>query len=105
MEILIAIFVLIAAFVVLGYPLYAARPRAWSSPSSGLGDLFAQRDGIYATLRDLDQDYQLGKLDDADYKTRRERQLARAAVVLKELDAWRERSSSGSHRSRLPPGC
>ena len=92
MEILVALVILLLAFVVMGYPLYAARPRAWASPSSGLGDLIAQRDGIYATLRDLDLDYQLGKLDDADYRERREKHLARAAGVLKRLDVWRDQS-------------
>ncbi|MGE5139223.1 MAG: zinc ribbon domain-containing protein [Rudaea sp.] len=101
MEILVALVVLVLAFAFLGYPLYAARPRAWASPSSGLADLIAQRDGIYATLRDLDLDYQLGKLDDGDYRERREKQVARAAGVLKQLDAWRDQSPNAAGDEEL----
>ncbi len=95
-EILVAIVLLAAVFAVLAYPLYQSRPQLEFANAGTLNDLLAQRDGVYATLRDLDLDYQLGKLDAADYQARRERYLARASVLLQQLDALR--GADAAHR-------
>lgn len=87
MDIFIGVLLLAAALFVLAYPLYRTGGRALSPSGSPSGDLLAQRDGLYATLRDLDLDFELGKLDAADYRERRERYLTRASVVLQELDS------------------
>ena len=89
MEILLALVLLAAVFAVLAYPLYQSRPPLEFAPAGTLNDLLAQRDGVYATLRDLDLDYQLGKLDAVDYQALREKYLARASVLLQQLDALR----------------
>ncbi len=89
MDILLAFLLLAAVLAVLAYPLYQSRPRAALSVGGALSDLLAQRDGLYATLRDLDLDYELGKLDSEDYNARREKYLSRAALVLKQLDTVR----------------
>lgn len=57
--------------------------------TSTLDDLLAQRDGVYATLRDLELDRQLGKLDGADHDALREKYMARASEILRELDRLR----------------
>ncbi len=87
MELVLAAIVLALAFAALAYPLYVGTARARGTSSNALGELTAQRDGIYAMLRDLDQDYQIGKLDEADYRSRREKYLGRATAVLREIDA------------------
>ncbi len=87
MEIFLALILLLAVLAALAYPLYNSRPRLQTITTGALGDLMAQRDGLYATLHDLDLDYQLGKLDAEDYGALREKYLSRAAVVLQELDA------------------
>ncbi len=87
MDLVLAATLLALVFAVLAYPLYTARPRTPAPSANALGDLQAQRDGVYATLRDLDQDYQLGKLDAADYTARRDKYMARAAALLRQLDA------------------
>ncbi len=89
MELILAAVLLAIVMAVLAYPLYAARPRMRLATDGTLGDLVAQRDGVYATLRDLELDYQLGKLDEADYRSLREKNLARAALLLQQLDARR----------------
>lgn len=99
MEILLGLVLLTAVFALLGYPLYRARPRALVAGTGALGDLVAQRDGLYATLRDLDLDFELGKLDRGDYQTRREKYLARATLVLKQLDLIREEGAKASSQS------
>jgi zinc ribbon protein len=89
MEVIVASGLLLAVFAVLAYPLYQARRSLQFEAAGTLNDLLAQRDGVYATLRDLDLDYELGKLDAQDYTARREKYLAYAAVLLQTLDALR----------------
>ncbi|MGB8645944.1 MAG: zinc ribbon domain-containing protein [Anaerolineae bacterium] len=90
MEVILAAVLLALVFAALAYPLYAGRVRVQFAGGNTLDELTAQRDGIYAMLRDVDQDYQLGKLDDVDYRERREKYLAQATGVLQQLDAQRK---------------
>lgn len=89
MEFVLAILVLALALAALAYPLYRARRQPIAVTASTLDDLLAERDGVYATLRDLDTDRQLGKLDTADYTALREKNMARAADILREIDTLR----------------
>lgn len=89
MDIAVALLVLIAALAILAYPLYLSRPRPAVFSVSTLDDVIARRDGTYATLRDLELDHELGKLDDRDYKALRESYLVQASDILRELDALR----------------
>jgi hypothetical protein len=86
MDILIGLVLLAAVLAVLGYPLYQSHPRAVLTTGGALNELQAQRDGLYGSLRDLDLDFELGKLEQGDYIARREKYLARAALVLQQLD-------------------
>jgi len=72
MDFVIALVVLAITLAALAYPLYRARPQSATLNVSTLDDLLAQRDGLYATLRDLEADRQLGKLDEADYAAARQ---------------------------------
>ncbi len=94
MEFVLAVLVLALALVVLAYPLYRVRAQSLAVRGSTLDDLLAQRDGVYATLRDLDLDKQLGKLDDTDYNALREKYMAHATQILQELDVLRGEGSS-----------
>ncbi len=89
LDFVLAILVLAAALVALAYPLYRARTPGVLVNASTLDDLLAQRDGVYATLRDLELDQQLGKLDSADYTALREKYMTRATEILQELDELR----------------
>lgn len=89
MEIVLAVLILALALIALAYPLYRAQTQAAFVNASTLDDLLAQRDGVYATLRDLELDQQLGKLDAGDYNALRERYMTRAAEILQELDTLR----------------
>lgn len=89
LDIVIAVLVLAAAFAALAYPMYRTREQAVELNASTLDELLAERDGVYATLRDLELDRELGKLDTADYDALREKYMTRATRVLQELDALR----------------
>lgn len=89
LDFVLVIVVLAAAFAALALPLYRAQAQGAALNVSSLDDLLAQRDGIYATLRDLDLDRQLGKLDASDYGVLREKYMARATEILERLDTLR----------------
>jgi ribosomal protein L37E len=89
MEFVLAVLVLVLALVVLAYPLYRAQTQPALATGATLDDLLAERDGVYATLRDLELDRQLGKLDESDYAALQDKYMNRAAVILRELDTLR----------------
>ncbi len=73
---------------------YVARPfrertsRPAAAQSGGRRqELLAQRAAIYAAIREIDADVQVGKLEPADHRVLRQRYLAEGVAVLKALDA------------------
>jgi hypothetical protein len=60
--------------------------RTISTARSELEDLFVQREGVYATLKELDFDYETGKLIEQDYRELRARYSAEAARILQRID-------------------
>ena len=86
LEYLLLSFVLAAVFAYIAYPVLKP-PHEETIERNALDALVAQRDGAYQAIRDLDFDFQLGKLSSTDYETLRERQKAHAASVLQEIDA------------------
>lgn len=97
----VSIVLLAVAFTVLFYPMYIARPRARLVSVSTLDDLLAQRDGVYATLRDIEMDRQLGKLDENDYAALRSKYMARAAELLKAIDSLRGTGETAAASEQL----
>jgi len=89
LDFVLTILVLVLALAGLAYPLYRARTQVAGVNVSTLDDLLAQRDGVYATLRDLELDQELGKLDANDYASLRERYMLRATEILQQLDVLR----------------
>ncbi len=84
-------FIVIAILVVLvigfiAYPLFTVRHEQAAPAANALDSLIAQRDSAYDAIRDLDFDFQLGKLSQADYELLREKYKARAALALQQID-------------------
>jgi rubrerythrin len=90
MEIVVALMSLALMVVVAVYiaaPL-TARSRVIAAPEeSSREKLLAERNTVLTALRDLDFDFQTGKLLEADYRAMREKYAARGVEILKELDA------------------
>lgn len=61
-------------------------------------ELVDERDFLLASLADLEQEYAAGDLDDADYSALRDGYTARAAEVLRELDADAEPVAAAPRR-------
>ncbi len=85
-------FILVAVLVVaviafIAYPLFT-HPQEKSRPAAdALDNWIAQRDSAYDAIRDLDFDYQMGKLSQSDYDALRNKYRARAAAALEQIDA------------------
>jgi|SRR5581483_2112964 hypothetical protein len=101
MDFVIALLVLAAALAILAYPLYRAQQQPAALNASTLDNLLAQRDGVYATLRDLELDKQLGKLDDADYNALHEKYMTQATDLLRQLDTLQGKGSAAAASDAL----
>lgn len=77
-------FGLLAAGVTFAFllgPLRNVRPEATRAPSRA-DELAAEREAVYGVIRDLDEDFETGKLSAEDYAAMRGEQRARAVTLL-----------------------
>jgi hypothetical protein len=82
----LALVVVVAAYI--AQPLVVkARVGASVIGESPHDKLLAERDTLYAAIRDLDLDFQTGKLLETDYRSMRETYTVRGVEILKQLDA------------------
>jgi len=89
MDIVVALVGLAIAVIVVVYitqPLVIKTRVKTAAPESPRDKLLAERDALYTTIRDLDFDFQTGKLLEADYRVTREKYTTRGVEILKELD-------------------
>ncbi len=96
MEGLTALFALGAALVLAAFVVQPLLSRQSGAGRSGRrrtasilrlhADLLAERNRIYAEIRDLDFDYKTNKLTDEDYTAQRHALFAQGVDVLKRLD-------------------
>ncbi len=87
LEIFVIVFLVVGVIAFVAYPLFRPAEREQEVSPHTLDTLIAQRNAVYETIRDLDFDYQLGKLSPGDYDALRDKYKARAAAVLQEIDA------------------
>ncbi|MDP2660626.1 MAG: zinc ribbon domain-containing protein [Dehalococcoidia bacterium] len=88
----VAAIVAVAAFGLVGYPLFQRRELelAPEAVDLDLEDANSRREAVYGAIKELDFEYQLGNLSDADYQSLRSQYRQRAASVLMELDELTE---------------
>ncbi len=85
---LVAIALAILAAVYIGYPFYQARFRPFRFEANHRAeDLETRKAEIYAAIKDIEFDYQMGKLSEEDYTQLRNQYKAEAVQILKQLDA------------------
>ena len=86
----IALSLAVLAAIFIGYPLYQSRNRQVAFDlNHKLEDFEARKTEIYAAIKDIDFDYQMGKLSDEDYQEMRQKYKAEAVELLKRTDAMR----------------
>ena len=79
-----AIVVVVAAYV--AQPFLVNLHLKAAAEDSPRDKLLAERDTIYTAIRELDFDFQTGKLLEVDYHAMRDKYAARGVEILKELD-------------------
>jgi hypothetical protein len=95
LELILAIIIVLGVLAFIAYPLFKTSPEERTETPIALDGLLSQRDAAYDAIRDLDFDFQMGKLSESDYATMRERYRGRAAVALEQIDES-SRTSAGS---------
>jgi hypothetical protein len=100
-----SIFLILALALLVG--LFVARPllerksTSVSKEEHEYSGLLAERDRILNALQELDFDFTLGKIPEADYPAQREFLLQRGAAVLKQLDAFQTMVPEDAVEARL----
>lgn len=87
MEFILAVIIAIGIIAFVAYPLFGTAREETAESAGAFDELVAQRNAAYDAIRDLDLDFQMGKLSEGDYRARRDKYVARAAHVLQEIDA------------------
>ncbi len=99
----LSVSILAVAFIAAPFFLFPGRTTPKEEPEpSGLAELLAEKETVYAAIQELEFDRKSGKLSEKDYQTLRERQEAHAAVLLKQIDLLEGRATvgEGTRKSR-----
>jgi hypothetical protein len=82
-----------AAFAFVVYPLVSPRRHLYylddmlgANEQKKLNYLYARRNVVYDNLRDLDNEFAMGKLSSEDHSRLRDGLMAEAAGIVKEID-------------------
>jgi hypothetical protein len=95
---LTAIFFSLAVLILVGMYLYAPfmerRARSVTEEEHELSALMAERDRVINSLQELDFDFKLGKIPEADYPTQRANLLQKGADILRKIDSLAPQTAS-----------
>jgi hypothetical protein len=93
MELLLIGILSAAALAFVAYPLVSPRRHLYylddmlgAGQEKKLAYLYSRRSIVYDNIRDLDNEFQMGKLSAADHKRLRDGLLAEAAEVVRAID-------------------
>ncbi len=80
---------MMVSFGAIAWPFFGRSGRDEGKPKAEQpwDDLVSQRDAAYQALKELEFEYNLGNLSDADYADLRDRYRSQAARILQRLDA------------------
>jgi hypothetical protein len=88
----LVLFVILAAGVsyFIAVPLISSRARGRvgiaSESNHGAGDLVERKESLYAAIKEIEFDYQMGKLSEADFEELRQQYKDDAIGLLKKID-------------------
>ena len=89
---LLALLIPVALFI--ARPIMEKQSATVTTEEHDYSALLAERDRILDALQELDFDYTLGKIPEADYQTRRARLMRIGAEILRNIDEHENRSSA-----------
>lgn len=103
MTILIELLLIVTVSVAVGYPLFTKKKPGIAIKGfnpNGLPHLLTQKETAYATLKDLDFDFQTGKLSEEDYQALKYRYKKEAIEILEKIDKFSKKQSPSENKSR-----
>jgi hypothetical protein len=92
---------LIIVSLYISRPFFERKAVMVSPEEQELSALLAERDRMLNALQELDFDYALGKVPEADYPAQRTAMLQRGADILRQLDAYQTEAPSENAEARL----
>lgn len=101
-EILFFIFLASAVSFYVVFPIVQARTRAGrrvNSSNNHPSELVERKQTIYAAIKDIEFDYQMGKLSKEDYQELRQQYKDEAVRLLKEIDQKEKKVTKGAIRT------
>jgi hypothetical protein len=93
--------ILIPVVIFISRPLMDRNATSASYAEQDISTLLAERDQVVAALRELDDDYHLGKIPTEIYPTQRQTLLQNGADILRQIDAYQMISATGTAEDRL----
>ena len=93
--------ILIPVVIFISRPLMDRSATSAIYAEQDISTLLAERDQVVATLRELDDDYHLGKIPTEIYPTQRQTLLQNGADILRQIDAYQMTSATGTAEDRL----
>jgi hypothetical protein len=96
---ILAIFIPVTLFILHPIIERSLVPETQSGPD--ISTLLAERDHIIATIKELDDDYSLGKVPAEDYPSQRLALLQNGADILRNIDNFQSRFSTQAPEDRL----
>ncbi|MDE2323009.1 MAG: hypothetical protein KGL31_14090 [candidate division NC10 bacterium] len=104
MEILIAVLLVFLALLPVLIPFFRSSEGSPSgSEQTELQELLAEKEMVYAAIKELEFDHQAGNLALDDYQQARHSYELRAIAILKQIDALDAQQASGGVGSREKP--
>ncbi|MCA9743063.1 MAG: zinc-ribbon domain-containing protein [Deferribacteres bacterium] len=87
MALVIAVVLSLVVIAYIGYPFYQSRQKRISfEVNHRAEELDTRKSEIYSAIKDIEFDYQMGKLSEEDYQELRGQYRAQAVALLKEID-------------------
>ena len=95
-----AIFILVSTVVVIYVirPLFGSQEKTQSRKVGRKRQLLETRESLYDSIKELDFDYRMGKVEEDDYKATRSRYQAQAVELMKEIDQNNGRAESSQDK-------
>ncbi len=104
MEILIITLLVVLALLPVLIPFFrSSEGSPLGSEQTELAELLAEKQMMYAAIKELEFDYQAGKLSLEDYEQARQSYELRAVALLKQIDGMDAQQPSGDVKSREKP--
>ncbi|HWR21039.1 MAG TPA: hypothetical protein VN444_04165 [Verrucomicrobiae bacterium] len=104
MEILIITLLVFLALLPVIIPFFrSSEGSPLGSEQTELEDLLAEKQMVYAAIKELEFDHQAGKLSLEDYEQARHSYELRAIALLKQIDGMGAQQGSGDVKSREKP--